>query len=211
MSILQIIYWLMPVLAMMTCLLMILEIILLVNLKRKAVHLHKRKKRDNKKKQMKLKQLILYLLVGLLLLSGLSMGLFYVRTNQLVKEDKKIVIESHNIITDLEKEIQLMEDKKVEQADFEKTMATIGSIMATKGLHKASDFYPEKNQQLLNRYFNSVNELGILLSNDVNSLYDNQKRVDELKSDIKKVSQYEEKVNKKYRINKKATSKGAGV
>lgn len=211
MSIVKMIYFLIPVLSFMLLLMTIMEMILLTSLKKKGSHLHKKKKRENKKKQKELKKLILYLLAILLFLSASFVGINYVRNNQLAKEDKQVILESQNIILDLEKEVQLMENAEVEQIDFEKTMIDIGSIMATKGLHKASEFYPDENQQLLNRYYGSIKELGILLSNDAKSLYDNKNRIDELKQDIKKVNQYEKKVSKKYKLNKKVATKGVGI
>lgn len=211
MSIVKMIYFLIPVLSFMLLLMIIMEIILLASLKKKGSHLYKKKKRENKKKQKELKKLILYLLAILLFLSASFIGINYVRNNQLAKVDKQVILESQNIILDLEKEVQLMENAEVEQIDFEKTMIDIGSIMATKGSHQASEFYPEENQKLLNRYYGSIKELGILISNDVKSLYNNKSRINELKQDIKKVNQYEKKVNKKYKLNKKVVTKGVGI
>lgn len=108
MSIVRMLYFLIPVLGFMLLLMIITEMILLASLKKKGSHLHKKKKRENKKKQKELKKLVLYLLTILLCLSVSFIGINYVRNNQLAKVDKQVILESQNIILDLEKEVQLM-------------------------------------------------------------------------------------------------------
>ena len=211
MSILSMLFFLIPLLGGMMLLLIVMELLIFLKLKKEGKILRKYKKRKNKEKQEGLKKILFYLVGLFLLLTGAFGGIHYIKNNQLMKEDKQIILESQNIVSDLEKELALLTIEEVEQADFEKTMIDIGSIMATKGLHQASDFYPENHQQVLNRYFRAIKELGILLSNDAKKLYDNPGLIEALQQDIEKVSQYEKKVNETYSIKIKTTSKGAGT
>ncbi|MGX4685932.1 hypothetical protein JNUCC83_03430 [Vagococcus sp. JNUCC 83] len=169
-----------------------------------------RKAKSNKKKQKivlnrkKHSIFILFIisLVSSLLFFGVSAYIRYYQAMNLTTEDSKSIVTSYYLIRDFEDQLNLLKDKKDDQIKLEQNIRQLSTSMASYGTKKANTLNSVDGQLTLNRYYNSVTQLGKNASTQTKNFYGNSELVNDFLKDIKSAKDYEGDVFRYYKVDK---------
>lgn len=174
--------------------------------------------RRNKKKYRRLKEersllnerKISQIKIGMIsLVLGVSCGLgglymkHYIATN-MSSEDTETVVNGYYLIRDFEEQIELAGEGTEDQDKLSRNIKYLANTMASYALYSANPLNSEEGQLGLNRYYKSIQELGINHSVTYNQFYGNPEAVEETKKDIEKIKKTEKKVYSYFGIDETA-------
>lgn len=175
----------------------------------------KKAKRNKKRQKIVLsrkKQSILILfivsLVSSLIFFGSSAYIRYYQAMNLTPEDSKSIVTSYYLIRDFEDQLNLLKDKKDDQTKLEQNIRQLSTSMASYGTKKANTLNSVDGQLVLNRYYNSVKQLGMNASTQTKNFYGNSELVNQFLKDIQGAKDYEGDVFKYYKVDKAVLIKG---
>ncbi|MCI0129706.1 MULTISPECIES: hypothetical protein [unclassified Vagococcus] len=175
----------------------------------------KKAKRNKKRQKIALsrkKQSILILfivsLVSSLIFFGSSAYIRYYQAMNLTPEDSKSIVTSYYLIRDFEDQLNLLKDKKDDQTKLEQNIRQLSTSMASYGTKKANTLNSVDGQLVLNRYYNSVKQLGMNASTQTKNFYGNSELVNQFLKDIQGAKDYEGDVFKYYKVDKAVLIKG---
>lgn len=157
----------------------------------------------NRKKITQIKIGVISLIVGVAFgLGGLYMK-HYIATN-MSSEDTEVVVNGYYLIRDFEEQIELAGKGTEDQDKLARNIKYLANTMASYALYSANPLNSEEGQLGLNRYYKSIQELGINHSVTYNQFYGNEDAVKETKKDIEKIKATEKKVYSYFGIDEAA-------
>lgn len=160
----------------------------------------KQRKRLIKRKRIACKNTVISLLMGILLFGGYS---FYSnhQAMTLSKVDKSSVAKSYSLINNFEKLLKNAKEKSQDQVKIQENIRYLATELASYGTLSANKNNSTEGEQILNRYYNSIAQLGVNANLQTNELYGNQNLVDEYLADIKRVKENQDEALKYYKVN----------
>lgn len=170
----------------------------------KQIFLKRNQLKKDKKKQ--LRGGMTAFIFACLLTGGISY-LSYYQSMNLSSNDSDIVVKSYYLLRDFEQEITTAKDKGDDEEKVQQNIRYLATSMASQGIKKASIINTEEGQLILNRYYNSVKQLGMNASTQTKNFYGNTKLVDDFLADIQKVASYEKEAFDYYKVNQSALEK----
>ncbi|UUV99463.1 hypothetical protein [Vagococcus luciliae] len=183
----------------------------LSNTKSKGKKAKRNKKRQkivlDRKKRSVLTLFIVSLILSITLFSGTAYARYYQAMN-LSKEDSESIVNSYYLIRDFEDQLKLLRDKKDDQTKLEQNIRQLSTSMASYGTKKANKLNSVDGQLVLNRYYNSVKQLGMNASTQTKNFYGNSELVNGFLKDIQSAKDYEGDVFRYYKVDKSVLIKG---
>lgn len=174
---------------------------------RKAKRNKKRQKIVLNRKKHSIFILFIVSLVSSLLFFGGSAYIRYYQAMNLTPEDSKSIVTSYYLIRDFEDQLNMLKDKKDDQIKLEQNIRQLSTSMASYGTKKADTLNSVDGQLILNRYYNSVTQLGKNASTQTKNFYGNSELVNDFLKDIQSAKDYEGDVFKYYKVDKSALIK----
>lgn len=145
---------------------------------------------------------LVFLTMGLVAGSGAGYIRNYQATN-LSESDQKAIVSGYYYLRESEKQLTAV----VLSGPTNESVAnlnTLSSRLSAFALNKADDRINNEGQQIINRYYTSMKELGINLSSHGEKIYEADEGLAEFKDDIEKVKKYEKAVFKQFKVDEKA-------
>lgn len=161
----------------------------------------------NKKKQSVLMSSLVSLIFSIIIFSGTAYSRYYQAMN-LSKEDSESIVKSYYLIRDFEEQLILMQDKKDDQGKLEQNIRKLSTSMASYGTKKANKLNSLDGQIRLNRYYNSVKQIGMNASTQTKNFYGNSDVVNGFLKDIQGAKDYEGDVFRYYKVDKSVLIEG---
>ncbi|MBO0422746.1 hypothetical protein JZO84_07630 [Enterococcus plantarum] len=161
----------------------------------------KRQFLKQKKKSLRLFWLMSFVTVAL---AGGMSYLSYYQSMNLTTGDSDSVVKGYYLLRDFEEQLTIARDKSDDEEKLQKNIRYLATSMASYGTKKASEVNSEEGQITLNRYYNSIKQLGMNASTQTKNLFGNQELVDSFLADIKKVQVYEKETFGYYKVNESA-------
>ncbi|WP_242596200.1 hypothetical protein [Enterococcus plantarum] len=137
-------------------------------------------------------------------LAGGMSYLSYYQSMNLTTGDSDSVVKGYYLLRDFEEQLTIARDKSDDEEKLQKNIRYLATSMASYGTKKASEVNSEEGQITLNRYYNSIKQLGMNASTQTKNLFGNQELVDSFLADIKKVQVYEKETFGYYKVNESA-------
>lgn len=172
--------------------------------KNKRIKMKRKQLQSNKKKQSK--RMLLSFIFACLLAGG-SGYLSYYQSMNLSSNDSDIVVKCYYLLRDFEKELTSARDKADDEEKIQQNIRYLATSMASQGIKKASTINTKEGQLILNRYYNSMKQLGMNASTQTKNFYGNAQLVDDFVEDIKKTEAYETEAFNYYKVNQSALEK----
>lgn len=176
-------------------------------LKKKKLKNKKKKKKNRiklkkiiKQKSSRFKTFITLFILAFFFLGG-SVYLKYYQSLSLSKDDSDSIVKSYFLIRDFEGQIEKAKNESDDAENIQKNIRYLSTTMASYGTLSASPLNTEEGQLALNRYYNSIKQLGVNASINYTNFYGNQKLCDEYLEDIKNVEKYEKIVFDYYKVS----------
>ncbi|MEI5991693.1 hypothetical protein [Enterococcus crotali] len=163
-----------------------------------------RKKQQLMKQKKKSVRLFWVMAVITAILAGGMSYLSYYQSMNLTTEDSDSVVKGYYLLRDFEDQLIVARDKSDDEEKLQKNLRYLATSMASYGTKKASDVNSEEGQITLNRYYNSVKQLGMNASTQTKNFFGNQELVDNFLADIKKAQVYEKETFDYYKVNESA-------
>lgn len=174
-----------------------------------------KKKQKNRKKQKKIKRLqrklkkqkssrfrafIILFLLGIVFL-GSSLYVKYYQSLSLSKDDSESIVKSYYLVKDFQGQIENAKNESDDSDTIKTNIRYLGTTMASYGTKSASPLNTEEGQLALNRYYNSIKQLGVNASINYDKFYGDATLCDEYLEDIKNVEKYEKIVFDYYKVS----------
>ncbi|MBP2097375.1 hypothetical protein [Enterococcus rivorum] len=170
--------------------------------KKKRKKLIQAKRKNQSKLQKSILFMLVFLVVGLAASSGAAYTIYYQATN-LSELDQKAIVDGYYYLTKVEN--QLNETELLDNTnEVDANLDTLSSRLSAFALNKADYRISEDGQQIINRYYTSMKELGINLSSQSKNFYKDEEVLAVVKKDIEKVKNNEKAVFKQFKIDEKA-------
>ncbi|MFD2307956.1 hypothetical protein [Enterococcus termitis] len=169
--------------------------------KRKKIYFMRKRLLAKKKNQRN--TMLLFLLCSVLFAGAGAYAVYYQSTN-LTTEDSDSIVQGYYLLQDFDSELEKAGKGSESQTKTDGNLRYLSNAMSSFGSKKASTVNTEEGQLTLNRYYNSMKELGTNATNNYTRFYNNPALVEEYRKDIKKVQQYEKKVIELYKVNESA-------
>lgn len=171
--------------------------------KKKNRKIARKKQQLMKQKKKSVRLFWVMSFVTVVLAGGISY-LSYYQSMNLTTEDSDSVVKGYYLLRDFEDQLIIARDKSDEEEKLQKNLRYLATSMASYGTKKASDVNSEEGQITLNRYYNSVKQLGMNASTQTKNFFGNQELVDSFLADIKKAQVYEKETFDYYKVNEAA-------
>ncbi|MCA5013659.1 MULTISPECIES: hypothetical protein [unclassified Enterococcus] len=197
-------------------------VLLFSSLKNKKKYKMLRKKRPpkNKKKrkrfmaakrrlESKLKKQFIWSIILLLFAGGSSFGAMYSRYYQqhrLNGKESEAIVQGYYLIDELSLQLENIKKNENPQKAI-KNISNLSSKMVSFGFTKASMALKEDKQVLLNRYFNTMKQLGTNLHEQSLETLQNEEALAGYVNDINKLEMSQKEVFKQFKINEAALKK----
>lgn len=185
--------------------------------KRKVAHLNSKNPKDEKKRKRwkKVKQywqqktksrrniaLSLFLLSGVF--AAISWSVYQVQRNTLSAENADTVAQGYYLLRDFESELQKAATAADNEEKIVNNLKHLANTISSYGVKRASTTHSEQGQITMNRYYQTMSELGVNALKHIDRFYNNPNLVKEYQNDLKKVQKYESKIIQMFRINEEA-------
>lgn len=151
-------------------------------------------------KKQKIKRTIIFLILGLALAAGSGYASYYQSMN-LTADDSDAVVKGYYLLRDFETQVKSAKEQSIEEEKIQENIRYLATSLASYGTKKASDLNSKKGQLTLNRYYNTLKELGMNASTRTNNFFGNEQLAEEFLSDIVKVKGYEKNAFDYYKVN----------
>lgn len=169
--------------------------------KRRAVARKRHRLTQSRKKSLGF-CLVLLLLTGLL--GGASFYLADYQAMNLTTDDADSLAKGYYLLSDFEDQLMIAKEKGDEEEKIQKNIRYLATAMASYGTKKASDVNSAEGQLTLNRYYNSIKQLGMNASTQTKNFYGNSQIVDSFLEDIKNTQSYEKAAFVFYKVDEMA-------
>ncbi len=130
----------------------------------------------------------------------------YFQSVNLVKSDSSAVVEGYYLLSDFNKQLELAQEKQGNKETVSLSIQNLAGNMASYNTKKASELSTAEGQLILNRYYNSIKEIGVNAASQYTDFYGDKKLTAEFIEDVKKAQSYEKKVFTHYKIDEKELS-----
>lgn len=171
--------------------------------KKKNRKIARKKQQLMKQKKKSVRLFWLMSFVTVVLAGGFSY-LSYYQSMNLTTGDSDSVVKGYYLLRDFEDQLIVARDKSDDEEKLQKNIRYLATSMASYGTKKASDINSEEGQITLNRYYNSIKQLGMNASTQTKNFFGNQALVDSFLADIKKAQDYEKQTFDYYKVNESA-------
>lgn len=172
-------------------------------LKRKKLRRMIRQQKEQVKKQL-IASIIFVLLAGLSF--GSSYYASYYQKHTLNNRDSDAIVQGYYFISQID--IQLKEAKNSDnQEKLANNIKELSSRLASYGNQKAYHRLTLEGQQILNKQYDYMKQLGVNLAAQAPSFLGNQEKLLEFTQDLDKAKEQQKKVFKYFHINESALSK----
>ncbi|OEH82395.1 hypothetical protein BCR26_02895 [Enterococcus rivorum] len=166
--------------------------------KRKKLFIRKKKLLATKKTALKW----FVFLFSISTIASLGTGYLYYQTLiNLSSRDKQSILKGYSLLREFEQQIEISGNQSEEQIKTEENIRHLATKLASFGTVKASLLNSSEGQGRLNRYYNSLSQLGINTSQQVNSIYGNVELVTELLADAERAIKIERTVFSYYKVD----------
>lgn len=174
------------------------------NKKKRRQFLRLRKQLEKKRKKQLFRSVLLLLIAGLSLGTGLYSR--YYQQNHLPSEDSEALVQSYYLLDEAQLQINNIAAGENPQKSI-KNLQEITSRLASYGARRASLSLAEDGQNLLNRHFTLLRELGVNLNGQTVDSLANQTTAESYLKDIEKVQESQSSVFKRFSVNEQALKK----
>lgn len=205
---------LISVLLTLTCLAFLLKYQVNIRSVKQHAIKSKSKHKKNKKQLARLKRqrkntLVKFVIscVISLVLGGLAFYTSYYQGIHLTQEDQQNVVNGYYLLTDLENQLKKIEKGDLDEKKTIENIQTLGNKMASYSGVVASSSSKAEGQAILNRYYNSVKEIGINTSGQVTGFFNNPELIAEYLKDVDKAQSYQKEVFSYYKVNENELKK----
>lgn len=146
---------------------------------------------------------------GLLLLvfagfcSGGAMYSRYYQQNRLNREESEAIVQGYYILDELAKQLENVNKNENPQKSI-KNIRNLSAKMVSFGFTKSSATLKEEKQVLLNRYFNTMKQLGTNLNEQTVEALQQEETFNGYMNDIKKMEDSQKEIFKQFKINEAA-------
>lgn len=182
-------------------------------IKRKRPPKNKKKRKRffmaKRKAQAALKKQILWTVIFIFMAGGTSTGAVYSRyyqQNKLNGKESESIVQSYFVLTELSAQLENIIKNENPQKSI-KNVRGLSNKLVSQGFVTASVTLKEEKQHLLNRYFNSIKELGKNLSEQSVETLQEQEVYQGYMEDLEKVKANQTKIFKEFKINEAALKK----
>lgn len=165
----------------------------------------KKKKLVSKQKKQRTATLLFLLAAGFFTGSGMY-AMYYQATN-LTIDDSDSIVQGYYLLQDFDGELEHAGQGAENQTKIESNLRYLSSAMSSFGTKRASTVNTEEGQLALNRFYDSIKELGTNAVNNYTKFYNNPTLVKEYQKDIQNAQKYEKKVLELYKVNESALKK----
>ena len=131
----------------------------------------------------------------------------YYQSINLSQADKEAVVKAYYLLTDLEKQLESVNNGEAEESSLATNLQNLGGSMSSYANIRASELNKEEGQVILNRYYNIVKNVGINITGQAFEFFEQEQLVDEFLEDISKARVYEKEVFKFYKVDEKNLKK----
>lgn len=136
-----------------------------------------------------------------LLCGGVSGYVMYDQQMTMSKEDQKALVEGYYLTADFEKELQTILEKDIDEAKSIQNIQSLGSLMASYSSKKANHLTQQKGQQKINKYYQTIKELGINATTQSQEMVTNKDILDNYLVDVKKIEGIQKDIFKFYKVD----------
>ncbi|MEI5994481.1 hypothetical protein [Candidatus Enterococcus mansonii] len=168
--------------------------------KRKKLIRKRKKLEAQKKKQIKLG--VIFLLSGVLFISGAFYSRYYQATN-LGKKDSDAIVQGYYLIHTIEQQLGKVDDEE-NAVRTQKNLYDLSARLSSYGARSADGRLSQQGQMLLNRLYSAMKELGLNLSNQSVDTLRRQEIMESYKKDIQKTKTNQKKVFDYFDVDEKA-------
>lgn len=162
----------------------------------------KKRRLLNKKKSMQFKRsVILFVVSGILLGSGLY-ARYYQLTN-LSSTDGTIIVQSYFLTDEMKKQLNNLQNGEDTEKTKEKLME-LSSLLASYGSSTPSNSLSQEGQKLLNRYYVQLRDYGTNMYSLTVEQLNNQETVSSYIENLKQIKQTQKKVFTQFGVDESA-------
>jgi len=170
--------------------------------KRKNKKIKRERYRLKVKKKKQIRYAISLVVLAVLLAGGAWYTQFYQKTN-LAEEDAANIVQGYYLLSEVEKQIESVKDT----ANVEKTSSNLRELsakIASFGIKSANGRLTIEGQQILNRYYIQMKELGLNLNNQSVETLRSEEVYTEYVENLSKVKKIQKKVITYFKVNEVA-------
>ncbi|WP_086314472.1 hypothetical protein A5821_002044 [Enterococcus sp. 7F3_DIV0205] len=170
--------------------------------KRKNKKIKRERYRLKVKKKKQIRSAISLVVLAILLAGGAWYTQFYQKTN-LAEEDAANIVQGYYLLSEVEKQIESVKDT----ANVEKTSSNLRELsakIASFGIKSANGRLTIEGQQILNRYYIQMKELGLNLNNQSVETLRSEEVYTEYVENLNKVKKIQKKVITYFKVNEAA-------
>lgn len=178
----------------------------LTKLKRIRTKNKKKRKRLIRQRRMLEKKRRKYLISAILLLVlgsaglGISAYTIYYQSTNLNQKDQEMIVKGYYYLGDIEEQLSLAESGAGSDS-LGNDLTTLASRLGTFAVVRADYRLGSDYQQLLNRYYSSLKDLGINLASRTSGFYANPEELSDFQEDLAKVRENQKEVFKAFTVN----------
>lgn len=152
------------------------------------------------KRKKHIQKLLVFLILGILAGAGSAYVTYYQSTN-LSKEDTYNLTDGYYYLRDLKNELEDMKAGKIDADKSKQTINYVVTSLAGYSVKKASTLNTVEGQRVLNRYYQSMSELGINISKNSGNLIEDQKVLNDSLTDIEKAQTFQKKAMDFFKVD----------
>lgn len=149
--------------------------------------------------------------ISFILLSSICLGGYFVTKNyfekNLSKNDMNTVMSTYFLINDYKNNLEDAKNENGDKKDITKKIETNSYKMSSYATKEPNDLLSIEGKRLMNRYFNSVSELGVNSVPVYQQFYGNPEVSDEFLNNINTVKQHEKELFKYFKIDESRIKK----
>lgn len=168
------------------------------NKKKRKKLIHQRRKLESKRRKYLVSALGLFILSGIG--AGISVYTVYYQSTNLDQQDQELIVKGYHYLGDIEEQLALAE-KGEGGGELGNDLTTLASRLGTFAVARADYRLGGEYQQVLNRYYSSLKDLGINLASRNLTFYTNSEELADFQEDVAKVRKNQKEVFEVFTIN----------
>ncbi|MGX4687042.1 hypothetical protein JNUCC83_09085 [Vagococcus sp. JNUCC 83] len=193
--------------------LLVFNLVIYVNEKRVISTLNAKKKKERKKKQILLSKnkkirnrIIKFFILELIVLGGFVFYYNYQNSN-MTNTDSDLLVRGYFLVDDFTNELEKASAKTDSEDASVQNTKYLALSMASYSNKTSDSSNTVEGQQLLNKYYKMIGQLGMNATKDSSLFYGNQQNIKEqYTSDLKRIKDIENQVFEYYKVNANALS-----
>lgn len=193
--------------------LLVFNLVIYINEKRVISTLNVKKKKERKKKQnllsknRKTRNRLLRFFIIELIVSGGFVFYFNYQNSNMTNLDSDLLVRGYFLVDDFTNELEKSSAKTDSQDASVQNIKYLALSMASYSNKMSDSANTVEGQQLLNKYYKMIGQLGMNATKDSSLFYGNQQNIKEqYTSDLKRVKDIENQVFEYYKVNANALS-----